>query len=254
MSEDIRAYWCFSNNFGDALTPYLIHKLSGKNVIYTEPSSEIVTYMATGSMLDGDITNSIVWGCGIAWRNDNIPKPLEIRAVRGPISRQRTLECGHECPSVFGDPALLLPELYVPNNHEQYRVGIIPHYVDHDRVINAYGGHDDVKIINILDPIETVIDNVAKCKKIISSSLHGLIVAQAYEKPNLWVEFSNDIIGDGTKFVDFLLSIGAEPYKPMDLREFGEFDTSVDRISYSASKIDLQKLKDACPFNDLKIF
>lgn len=250
---DIHAYWCQSQNFGDALTPWLINKLSGKNVIYTPPSKDVVTYMATGSMLDDDITNSIIWGCGIAWRNDVIRKPLEIRAVRGPISRQRTIECGYECPEVFGDPALLLPRLYMPTMQIQYKLGIIPHYVDHGRVVDAYGTKEDVKIINILDPIESVIDNILSCNKIISSSLHGLITAQAYGKCNLWVEFSNDIIGDGTKFIDFLLSIGAVPYKPIDLRQPCDLDQLWMSISLPDTRINLQKLIDACPFNNLKI-
>jgi pyruvyltransferase len=250
INQSINAYWCLSSNFGDALTPYIINKLSGKDVIYTKPG-DTVAYMATGSMLDDDITNCIIWGCGIAWMKDTVRKPLEFRAVRGPISYKRTIDCGHSCPEIWGDPALLLPLLYKPKRRNEYRLGIIPHYIDLAKVVKLYGENNNIKIINILDPIEKVIDDIIDCDNIVSSSLHGLITAQAYQRPNVWAEFSNNIIGDGTKFADFFLSVGLEPYIPLDLRE-SKIDSMPD-IVYSESKINLKKLIDACPFDDLKI-
>ncbi len=35
MGEYILAHWCYSSNFGDALNPYLLNKLSGKKVKYS---------------------------------------------------------------------------------------------------------------------------------------------------------------------------------------------------------------------------
>lgn len=252
-SQYLNAYWCLSTNFGDALTPYLIEKMSGKAAVYTRPSRDVIVYMATGSMLDDDITNTIVWGCGIAWAHDIIREPKEFRAVRGPISRRRVIECGLKCPDVVGDPALLMPSLYNPQRTQEYKIGVIPHYIDLPKAVKHYGNQSDTLVINILDPIEKVIDQVVNCDKILSSSLHGLVVAQAYQKPNRWVQFSDDVIGDGTKFYDFMLSVGMNPYAPINLRDPIDIHGIMKRVNYSDSKIDLKRLLDACPFNDLKI-
>jgi len=251
MTDYINAYWHFSENFGDALTPYILNKLTGKDVRYIEQPSDVITFMVTGSMLDADITHSIIWGCGIAWRNDKIPKPYKINAVRGPISRTRIIECGWECPEVYGDPAIILPKIYKPTTDVMYKLGVIPHYIDFEIANSRYKHIDGVKIINLFDNIEKIIDEINSCEMTISSSLHGLVASQAYNKPNLWVEFSNNVTGDGTKFNDYFMSIDIEPYKPLNLREnnvdfdtilknIRKFDTSIEKVS--------SKLMSVCPF------
>jgi len=47
---------------------------------------------------------------------------------------------------------------------------------------------------------------------VISSSLHGLIIAHAYNIPAIWVRLGNRLYGDNIKFRDYLLSVGIEPY------------------------------------------
>ncbi|HBR4284175.1 TPA: hypothetical protein L9U88_005211, partial [Klebsiella pneumoniae] len=34
MMETIKVHWCYIDNFGDALNPYLLEKLTGKKVVY----------------------------------------------------------------------------------------------------------------------------------------------------------------------------------------------------------------------------
>jgi pyruvyltransferase len=240
----INAYWCESTNFGDALTPWLIQKITGELPTYTHwatPSIEPV-YMIMGSMLDELHPNAVVWGCGMAWRKDIVRQPKEIRAVRGPISVMRARECGVVCPDVYGDPALLLPKFYTPKITKQHRVGIIPHYDEYDVVSSRFNGF----VINMKAPIEKVIDEICSCESIISSSLHGLVVAQAYNIPNRWVEFTtNHIIGDRTKYLDFLMSIKSPVTTPIDLTNSNDFDFPI--IPHE-SRLDLQKLTDACPW------
>lgn len=250
MTDYVNAYWHYSENFGDALTPYILQKLTGKNVVYVEQPSEIITFMVTGSMLDADITHSIVWGCGIAWENDIIKKPYRISAVRGPLSRKRVIECGWECPEVYGDPALILPRIYKPKSTVEYKLGIIPHYIDFDIANSRYQNLDGVKIINLFDPVEKVIDEIYSCEMTISSSLHGLVASQAYDKPNLWIEFSNNVIGDGTKFNDYFLSIGIKPYKPLNLREYMDHQEIINLIDLKYINIEpvVNKLLSVCPF------
>ena len=65
-------------------------------------------------------------------------------------------------------------------------------------------------VINLKDDVETVAKQISSCEKIISSSLHGLIAAQAYDIPFAWVKFSDNIKGDGIKFYDFFDSVGVD--------------------------------------------
>jgi exopolysaccharide biosynthesis predicted pyruvyltransferase EpsI len=62
--------------------------------------------------------------------------------------------------------------------------------------------------------IEPVTDLFLQCEKIISTSLHGLIVSHAYRIPAVWVQFSDKLFGDGIKFQDYFESVKMETYIP----------------------------------------
>jgi len=220
-SNHIRALWFSSDkipNFGDKLTPYLIEKFTGEKPFRVNEYCNKPYYMMSGSILDRSSHKAIIFGSGIIKKNENIIKPKEILAVRGPLTRKRLVELGYICPEVYGDPALLLPLIYEPKTTKQYKIGIIPHYIDYNYVKNQIGKDNDFLIINIFDPIEKVIDDINKCEKTISSSLHGLIVSHAYNRPSLWVKFSDNLAGDDTKFHDYLYSVSIKPYKPLGFR------------------------------------
>lgn len=251
MITGIPAYWMKHPNFGDALTPYLIKAITGKQAIWTNQHNE-PKYMVTGSLLNDPIIEScVVWGTGIAFSDTHIRKPLEIRAVRGPISREIIMRFGYDCPEVYGDPCLLLPRFYKGAEPQRnFKLGIIPHLVDYTDVRLKYSEHADISVIDILDPVETVVNRVLECDYLISSSLHGIIVAHAYGKPCMWVEFSDDVIGNGTKFRDYLQSVGHEIYEPFDLRnDIPSSDFLIERIPSNVSlNLDLDTLMNACPF------
>jgi pyruvyltransferase len=208
--------------------------------------------MVTGSLLNDPIIESCeVWGTGIAFSDTFIRKPLKIHAVRGPISREIVQRFGHDCPEVYGDPCLLLPKFYkgCPTS-SMYKLGIIPHVIDYQAVRTKYYTHSHVQIIDLFAGIEEVVNRVLECDVLISSSLHGIIVAHTYGRPCMWVKFSDNILGDGTKFHDYLRSVGHDIYEPLDMRE----DIySVDHLTSIIPKnvtlnIDLDKLMEACPF------
>ncbi|MFC6858576.1 polysaccharide pyruvyl transferase family protein [Zunongwangia atlantica] len=201
-------------NYGDLLSKYLIEKISGKKVKWVHPKKQAwynynkKNFLGIGSILAHATKNSIVWGSGIIDQTHPIEK-ADFRAVRGPKTRARLLELGFDCPEVYGDPALLLPEFYSPEVRKDYKIGIVPHYVDYREVKNKYGKDPEVNVIDLLtDNIEKTTKEILKCEKIISSSLHGIIVAHAYDIPAAFIEVSNKIFGDGVKFQDYFLSVG----------------------------------------------
>lgn len=224
----IRAWWHYSDNFGDALTPYIIKKLCGVDVQYVDPGlDDQDLHMVTGSILGtSGAANCIIWGNGISTKNEQVFKARRWAAVRGPISAKRVVDCGFTSPEGIGDPAIILPRLYNPTVDKQYELGFTPNVIDYQDV-SSWFTNPIMKVINLAAPIETVIDQIVSCNKIISSSLHGLITAAAYGIPTIWVKHSDNIIGDGTKYRDFLLSIGMD-YDSVYVTRNAGFETMVE--------------------------
>lgn len=213
--EDICYYWWKSAtpNFGDHITPYMVKKFC--SVILEKPENPLTSkknvLLSTGSIMRLCRDNTIIWGSGIRDRKQNIKPGKIIRSVRGPLTRKRLIEIGCECPPIFGDPALLLPRLYYPNVEQIYDLAIIPHFSQFLKVKELYRSEKSVLVIDLrTDDIEGVIDKLLKCKCAVSSSLHGIIVANAYNLPVEWIKFSNSIKGDDTKFYDHYASIGVK--------------------------------------------
>lgn len=246
----VRALWCMSQNFGDALNPWLIGKLSGKAVAYVDQNEQSLKYVVCGSILNWCDERCIAWGPGVANDNDNIRPGVDIRAVRGPLTKACAERSSLVCPDVFGDPALLIPEVYTPRSMSNvFEVGVIPHYVDQEEVLRTLPV--GFKYINVFDHVEQVIDDVYSCKTIVSSSLHGLIVAHAFGKPAMWMKVTNKILGDGTKFRDHLLAVMANVYEPIpfgDIAKLSPKDVMNRAKPYVPGKFDTRRLMAACPF------
>lgn len=217
----IPLYWYRENrkgkgieNFGDLASPYVIEKLSGRKTKHIKPNTFwfrnfLKHYVSTGSIIGHANTNSIVWGSGII-QKDDLPGAGKFLVVRGPKSRERLISLGYEVPEKYGDPALLLPRIYRPELPKKHPLGIVPHYTDFKMIQNQLA-HNDVLIIDVFtNRIENVLDQIIGCEQIVSSSLHGIIVAHAYGIPALWVKFSNKLFGDNIKFYDYFASVGID--------------------------------------------
>jgi hypothetical protein len=208
-----------SNNFGDALVPWMVRELTGTLPIFAAPADG-------GAILGGSVANhavegTVIWGAGVASMRDEIHERADIRGLRGPISRCRATACGASVPASvpLGDAALLLPRLREwLTSLRRVRLGVVPHYMDQQRTWAALRDAPDVRLVNVFDSIEDVVEQIISCDLVLSSSLHGLVVAHAFGIPALWARVSDSIGGDGTKFRDHLMSIGLEVYDPLDLR------------------------------------
>lgn len=250
--EKIRAVWHSDTNYGDALTPYIIRHLYGKKPKHAESTDQDPTYMVTGSILGDYISNSIIWGPGVMQNKailpDKYPPPtknFDIVAVRGPISFQKCVDAGYT-PQCYGDPALILPRIYRPKRILKHKIGLIPSWVEYSEVSKVYVDKD-IHIVDVTRPIEKVIDDIISCEVILASALHGLITSVAYHIPTKWVQFSDRIVGDGTKYRDFLGSIKLN-YEPVDLRRSKTVTKLMHEPFEHRLDIDLQKLWDVCPF------
>ena len=97
----------------------------------------------------------------------------------------------------------------------EYKFGIIPHYNDFKLVKDNFQDNKNVLVIDLMtNDIESKTDEFLKCERIISSSLHGIIIAHAYKIPAIWQRFSDVPFGDNIKFQDYFESVKIEPYVP----------------------------------------
>lgn len=209
----------YPGNFGDVLNPYIIEKISGMPPRFTSRGKGM---LAIGSVIKFARTGTHVWGTGTPRTSDRLAPDARYHAVRGPLTRNLVLQSGGTCPAIYGDPALLLPQYYRPRTTRKYALGFISHTAHRHRITIA----PDMREISILrcgyDDIEAFIDELNECEAVLSTSLHGLIVSHAYGIPARWCTLSNAerISGDGTKFLDYFLSVSMPVQEPLDLAAF----------------------------------
>lgn len=204
-------------NLGDELAPYILEKFCGQNLEKVNPGRNEHALFSVGSILsDACFKTQTIWGSGLIAAQARPKVMPNILAVRGPLTA-RVLQIDGKVP--LGDPALLLPDIFQPqrSTEKKIKLGIIPHYIDQKDFVSRFvsQGEKSYIILNIAsDKVEEFISRVVECDFIVSSSLHGVIIAQAYNIPAVWVEFSDKVIGSGFKFFDYFHSVGVAPYKP----------------------------------------
>lgn len=255
-------------NFGDDLNLFLIREMTGVDYIINQSDIFIKfkqNLVPLGSIIEWKTRkNSVIWGAGAMYGDENreLPCPIKVCAVRGKLTYNYLREKGWDVPAVFGDPALLLPKYYQPSRElkKENKVGIIPHYIDQMSVSykNFYERYkSELEFIDLkdYDTWHNVIDKITSCKFIISSSLHGLIVADAYGIPNIWVKFGDNIAGGDFKYHDYFSSVGKNIDKPCQIAANTTLSDILEEIkSWKPIDIDLHGLIDAFPNQGLKNF
>jgi pyruvyltransferase len=195
-------------NVGDTLSKPILEYFLKRSVEIVNATAKN-KLVAVGSVMWAIKPGDVVWGTGSLTGKKYSCKGAVILAVRGELTRRVIKDA--EVPEVYGDPALLLPLLYHPNIKQKYELGVIPHYVDRYRVPAKYKRG---RIISIALPWQEFINEILSCKRIISSSLHGLIIAEAYGIPVSWAIWSPEIKKQAFKFKDYLTGTGREPQSP----------------------------------------
>jgi len=182
-------YWNGKKNFGDLLAPLLIKRFCHLDSEWSEAKdSELVI---VGSILEhlppGWV--GVTAGAGLLHEQSSFVTTGKVLAVRGPLTLKRIrgpkLYVGPEPylnNTVLADPGLLADEL-VGDQDKIYDLGLVPHWTDKTLEQNPIFKKYNPKIIRVDDdPIE-VIKQIGQCKKIVSSSLHGIILADAFGIP-----------------------------------------------------------------------
>lgn len=249
-------------NWGDDLNYYFLKELTGRPIVFYHNFRfakllKLKNYLCIGTLLDAvnySNAETIVWGSGVSGEERTFIHPESIKAVRGAKTKEFCDRYKVECPNIFGDPALLLPKIYIPSVKKKYRLGIIPHVIDQrHHLIQEISKKqsDEILIIDLAHYKKwtDVIDQVNSCERIFSSSLHGLIVSDAYQVPNCWIELSGNISGGYYKFHDYASSVGRDFVNPIRLNNVENLFSLKYEVTSQQRISELQKnLIDSCPF------
>ncbi|MBA4696402.1 MAG: polysaccharide pyruvyl transferase family protein [Legionella sp.] len=288
-------YWSASGkelpfaNFGDTLGPIVVAAISGLVPKITPRNNSGVRLITAGTIIQFQERGYVhVWGAGLEPSvnasldpSSRYIKPeelkLRIHAVRGPLSRKALIEAGVGCPKIFGDPGWLLPKFVSSAKEKKYELGIIPHVSELKRQtphpkarteLKRYEvGFDenDIKVLSTyhepsFNGFLQKINEITSCKRIISASFHGYLVAQAYGIPSIYfaTEYGGLIhrnLYEGStvdrRICDFMLGAGYSSLPiyaqyDLDYTNWGDVIKAID-ASWEPLVVDIEPFIDAFP-------
>ena len=222
-------YWqpTHGENFGDELSLHIVNRLIRRHKAESasvERCQKRRCYskrlLALGSILHEARSGDVIWGSGINGKVSSRSydfSSMDFRAVRGPLTRELVKTKGGRCPEVFGDPGLLIPQLFPELKVDAKAEGIcvIPNLNDAPVVEQVVAHRDDLKFISPTDDWKEVVRAIQSSQFVISSSLHGIVLSDAYgiacrplrslfEAP---FKFEDYFLGTGRDAVDYARSI-----------------------------------------------
>ncbi|AIZ65043.1 hypothetical protein PK28_05825 [Hymenobacter sp. DG25B] len=217
-------YWrpqhTLAQNFGDHLSKMIVARiLSQREFSLEEETPHAHKMFAIGSIMQLAKDDETIWGSGVNGcykPEDHTFKRLDVRAVRGRLSAEYLRARGIQVPEVYGDPALLLPYIFPTKfkRESKRKYAVIPHHTEEKMLAQQ-------KVQNVISPMGSwnkIISQILEADFVISSSLHGIIVAEAYGIPSRYLRISNN--QDLFKYNDYMSGTG---------RGEIEFATSVEQ-------------------------
>ncbi|HTL41897.1 MAG TPA: polysaccharide pyruvyl transferase family protein [Pseudolysinimonas sp.] len=167
------------DNFGDLLGPLLVERIAADEGL--EEPAEPRRLLTVGSILHFAKPGDTVWGTGINPKADRpLATPLDVRAVRGPVTQEALERQGIAVPAIYGDPALLWSRFWPAETYptgSRQPIGMVPNF--HDAA--SYG--DDARVILPRGQVHDIVSRILRCDFIVASSLHGIVIAESYGIP-----------------------------------------------------------------------
>lgn len=215
----IRAFWAREcgggRNFGDQLTTLLLTRW-GVPHMWGRPSE--AELFGVGSIVkkipsEQGPFRGIVWGSGTIRKGVGRDlRRARVLAVRGTLTAKECRIARHR--PALGDPGILAPDL-VPAielgaiSRGNLGTVVVPHFVDHE-LAGRWPGR--VVVAPTSSPVE-FLTRIARAELVITSSLHGLITADAIGVPHV-LDPHPDVIGGLWKFRDYVTAFDGPPIRP----------------------------------------
>jgi len=226
-------------NWGDVVNPRFLSLAMGRKVrgldidardlLLRRKGRIMPNISCMGSILAQVDEGTLVWGTGLD-------------------------KAGMDAPEVYGDPGLLaprlLPKVEVEARHE---LGIVAHFKHdaRDPVLAKLAEDPRCTLISMRTGSWDLVRRIRSCHRIVSTSLHGLILADAYEIPSNWIQRSRLVQGGNPfKFHDYFASIGSKCEGPLVVDCETQVETMMDSCALRPLHIDLDALWRARPACD----
>lgn len=208
------------SNFGDALSPLLISKILGRQVVWSAPYRADIMGIGSiighakklwrRSLLSRQTCPLCVWGSGSLLPIRPRTRFMEFLAVRGAKTRD-FIGLRDDIP--LGDPGMLSPLLLgetAPPPQSQFGLGMIPHWKEKSApaISEFVERFPHCKMIDVTNPdVLGTIRTIASCEFVLSSSLHGLVVADSFGIPNARFRLSTAKHTSDWKFEDYFSGV-----------------------------------------------
>lgn len=181
IQNTVNLNYCHNfKNLGDNISPVIVKYVAAKYGIDYEQKTRNTSHLyAIGSIITAGAQDCTIWGSGLL--NTKIlgrlyHRKLDVRAVRGPLTRAVLIDRGYIVPEVYGDPAILMPLIYNPTVEKKYPVSVITHVNEETEI--PKGNIHQIDIVT--DDFKHFVEEIKASELVISSSLHGIIFAEVY--------------------------------------------------------------------------
>lgn len=206
-----------TNNFGDLLGPIIVREIlqrAGRSATVDVGAPRSHRLLTVGSVMRMARDGDVVWGTGVNGKSldaDYSFRHLDVRAVRGPLTRKFLLARGISVPEVFGDPGLLVgylwPKATFEGRFEPQSLTVIPNLHDAPRYREQRG------FWHPCSPVEDTIARIATSEFVIGSSLHAIILAESFGVPARLLTSEHE---PAFKYQDYYLGSGRNGYRAAD--------------------------------------
>lgn len=235
-------WWDGHPNFGDDLTPQLLPRL-GFVPLYREPRH--ASLVGVGSLLEflpRDWTGSI-WGTGLMDDAAHALPQAVVLAVRGPLTAERI---GLRDEPAYGDPGLLVGR-HIARPASDGRIAVVPHghHRGHERLarLTEHAG-DAARTVNVHQRAIPAVRQIASARAVVTTSLHGLVTADAYGIPAYWTTLDPPLGGGDFKFRDYEAAVTPGRTRYRHFAEIDDLERSVED-AWSADPTVVARLGDA---------
>lgn len=266
MMKQVKVCYSKIHNMGDLLNELVIEKVLGYKVVLAGKYNCQTTGIGSGldaffpkksnlpkltKRIFGKIYSQFqaplqIWSTGfITYSNEEqicIRKQINVAAVRGELTRKRLekiLNVKLDVPTADGG---LLASLLVKRPVEKkYSVGIIPHFKERDefRFQELLDYYDKSILIDVTEDPLLVIKKISQCEIILSSSLHGLVVADSFGIPNKRLVLTDKLMGDGYKFDDYYSAFGVSSnYFDLNKSGYPQINQVIDDYKISFKEVE----------------
>ncbi|MFE5670504.1 polysaccharide pyruvyl transferase family protein [Agromyces sp. NPDC056523] len=209
-------WWDGHPNFGDDLTPWL---LPNYGVLPIHRVAARARLAGVGSILEFLPTDwsGVIWGSGLMNGEPHVLPSARVLAVRGHLTKELI---GAPDDVALGDPGILVARLR-PRPKQRWDVALVPH--GHHRSHTSFLALAEtpgprVRVVNVHQTAERVVREIGSSGTVVTTSLHGLVTADAYGIPAVWTTLEPALGGGAFKFHDYesVVTPGATRCVPFD--------------------------------------